>query len=818
MRKLNSRGITTIEVILCFVLVFIMAFSMYKTVSSYNDKRVIEKDKNEILSYKYLLTKTIQDDFVNNELSHVSIENNFDPSGKKTYILHCTLKNGTKKILKVEQTLGYSTYNPTGLKNQSDSFMISYGTEGDLVEYPLPNLGQTKIEADSSKGITEHTVQELSIQDVKIEVLEHQVLSIQIVFYHPNFGNEYGISIMAPVNYVPDINLPLTSYTLLYDDNGGSGCSDKSIHKMEDDYWGELCTPTRTNYTFLGWNTKADGTGSTFTNTEKATKNITIHAKWRKNQVHIKLNANGGSLKVTGNGYTIDADGTIKYNGSDIIHKVNYGSSLTSDGLVNWNNSSYLSLKKDGYTIDNNKVWNKKSDGSGKNFNQTTAYPASDFCNASEGDCETILYANWKMNKPSKPTITSNYEGKWTDTDVKLKFTTTTAENIIGIWYWKYNSDGKYAKWNGEDGKKTFDYTYTYNINKYLYVKVCNIQATGPNDNENCSEETYTSIKINKKPAKPIISNKYNNTWTKNNVPISITTTTSEYNIGNWYWKFDNNNYAIWSKSNGKKTLSYTESDHQNRTLYVIVCNKIASGVNDSNNCSDVASTTIKIDKKPPKVLSYYNYYNKSDGNMKCDNIGRERLKEMDFDTTKYDYYDAVWFLWKDEDSGLNTTEGNAYFNWYRHAKDGKWQSLKDDQKNYRSGLYDPKYNQGYTQGSTWTVYDILYFTMDNSPSVKTLPISYYLCDAVGNCTDNTINYNIVYYKLTYNDNDGSGCSSKHKYIGIRCSESWGTLCKPKRSGKKFKGWYTAKKGGTKITSSTVPTSSYTVYAHWENK
>ena len=108
---------------------------------SYNDKRVIEKDKNEILSYKYLLTKTIQDDFVNNELSHVNIDNINDPSGKKTYILHCTLKNGVKKELKVEQTLGYSSYNPTGLKNQSDYFMISYGTEGDLIEYSLPNLG-----------------------------------------------------------------------------------------------------------------------------------------------------------------------------------------------------------------------------------------------------------------------------------------------------------------------------------------------------------------------------------------------------------------------------------------------------------------------------------------------------------------------------------------------------------------------------------------------------------------------------------------------------------------------------------------------------
>lgn len=59
MRKLNSNGITTIEVILCFTLVFVMTFSMYGTVSSYNDKRKIEKDKNEILSYKYLLIKII---------------------------------------------------------------------------------------------------------------------------------------------------------------------------------------------------------------------------------------------------------------------------------------------------------------------------------------------------------------------------------------------------------------------------------------------------------------------------------------------------------------------------------------------------------------------------------------------------------------------------------------------------------------------------------------------------------------------------------------------------------------------------------------
>ena len=36
--------------------------------------------------------------------------------------------------------------------------------------------------------------------------------------------------------------------------------------------------------------------------------------------------------------------------------------------------------------------------GTGKSFNHTTAYPASDFCNTSGGDCTITLYANWKAS------------------------------------------------------------------------------------------------------------------------------------------------------------------------------------------------------------------------------------------------------------------------------------------------------------------------------------------------------------------------------------------------------------------------------------
>ena len=69
-------------------------------------------------------------------------------------------------------------------------------------------------------------------------------------------------------------------------------------------------------------------------------------------------------------------------------------------------------------------------------------------------------------------------------------------------------------------------------------------------------------------------------------------------------------------------------------------------------------------------------------------------------------------------------------------------------------------------------------------------------------------------YTLTYNNNGGSGCSSKP----ITYGSTYGTLCTPSRSGYTFLGWYTAANGGTQVTSSTAlwSASNQTIYAHWE--
>lgn len=77
------------------------------------------------------------------------------------------------------------------------------------------------------------------------------------------------------------------------------------------------------------------------------------------------------------------------------------------------------------------------------------------------------------------------------------------------------------------------------------------------------------------------------------------------------------------------------------------------------------------------------------------------------------------------------------------------------------------------------------------------------------NCT---ISFKKKTYKLTYNNNGGSGCSSKTALSG----NAWGTLCPPTRTNYIFLGWYTSSSGGTQITSSSIATKNQTVYAHWQ--
>ena len=68
---------------------------------------------------------------------------------------------------------------------------------------------------------------------------------------------------------------------------------------------------------------------------------------------------------------------------------------------------------------------------------------------------------------------------------------------------------------------------------------------------------------------------------------------------------------------------------------------------------------------------------------------------------------------------------------------------------------------------------------------------------------------------IKYNTNGGKGCT---KSLIIKGSNIYSSLCTPKRDGYVFSGWYTKKKGGSKVEEGNTLKSNnnHTIYAHWK--
>ena len=225
---------------------------------------------------------------------------------------------------------------------------------------------------------------------------------------------------------------------------------------------------TKTGYTFTGWNTQGDGSGSAYGDGEEV-KNLTtadgevvkLYAQWRANKYSIQFDGNtadGGSMadqamtydasaslasnSYTKTGYTFtgwntqaDGEGTAYGDGQNVVNLT------TTDGEVvklyaQWRANKY-SVRFDGNTADGGsmgdqamtydeaadlelnsytktgytyKGWNTQPDGSG------TAYTdGEEVSNLTTADGETVLlYAQWRLRTPS--IVTSQSAGKHGDT------------------------------------------------------------------------------------------------------------------------------------------------------------------------------------------------------------------------------------------------------------------------------------------------------------------------------------------------------------------------------------------------------------------
>ena len=197
--KLNNKGVTTIEILISFVLLAIIVVSLYGSVESYKNKQNIESEKNQIMTYKNLLTKEIQDDLIMKGLIDVTVKHQpfvAVPITPETYTVDFSFKDGTKSQLIVKRVLA-NDYGVLGsgscTSGKNDYFSISYGPEGDLTEYELPDLGS----GENNEGCK---VLDLRMSDININT-DNDILTIDIRFYHPDFSTKYGIDIACPINF-----------------------------------------------------------------------------------------------------------------------------------------------------------------------------------------------------------------------------------------------------------------------------------------------------------------------------------------------------------------------------------------------------------------------------------------------------------------------------------------------------------------------------------------------------------------------------------------------------------------------------------------
>lgn len=195
MKKLNNKGISIIEILMCFVLVVSITVGLFTTLNNYKNKQELESYRNSIITYKNLLTKEIQDDLIKKvvKTATVNVQNENDHSA--IYTVELTFKDNTKKLLKITKKLAMyeneDYINPE--LDQNDEFLIEYGPESDLIKYPLPNLGSTTNQNN-------YTVYDLKINNININT-DNNILTIYIGLYHPEFNKRYAIDIVCPLNY-----------------------------------------------------------------------------------------------------------------------------------------------------------------------------------------------------------------------------------------------------------------------------------------------------------------------------------------------------------------------------------------------------------------------------------------------------------------------------------------------------------------------------------------------------------------------------------------------------------------------------------------
>lgn len=225
MKRLNNKGMTLIELLICFSICSAIVISMFHTIMKYQEEQQTESLRSDVVNYKDTITKLIQTDIIKGQLKSVHVDVSA-ASGDTTYqfILQFNESLGTVggeifykklKVFSSNTKINYISYEdvnqrgelqtvkyelPQSLKcsgtncsqktrNLRFSAISTNITIGDqnLVTYPDGTLGSSNppLNLDGTFG----------------ENYGINAFVLDITISHSELGGDYHISIVAPLNY-----------------------------------------------------------------------------------------------------------------------------------------------------------------------------------------------------------------------------------------------------------------------------------------------------------------------------------------------------------------------------------------------------------------------------------------------------------------------------------------------------------------------------------------------------------------------------------------------------------------------------------------
>ena len=367
-------------------------------------------------------------------------------------------------------------------------------------------------------------------------------------------------------------------------------------------------------------------------------------------KVYIQFDMNGGfiSSKSTNKSYSSQGN-LVTYNNSTILHTIPYGEQLSDAGLLNWNNTKNMYVEKTGYLPKTNAEYINPQNN--KTYDMSTPYKASDFCDASNGDCVVTLKINWQ----NKIKVTFDANGGSVTTTSKDVYVNST----YGTLPTPTRSGYKFMGWFDDSKSKNDSKVYYKNQPLYYYADINSdvYNVYKYNINKLYSHYIEYGIKEGRRTSQYLKSDKV--TATKNItlhagwMPISMVAT---FDANGGTVTALNNTFTYSGKVSGdgwprikyENNSSYGQMPSVTRSGYTFMgwyeCDKTASKAtnikykdNPLYYYADIYSDLYKtFGYNEQKLVNHLQNYGKAEGRRTSQIISTDKVKVSDLKTVSY--------------------------------------------------------------------------------------------------------------------------------------------------------------------------------------